>query len=291
MRTARLEPGAEADLEAFLVQHAETSMFLRSNMARAGLAYEGEPYQGEYFAAYADGGGLCGVLAHYWNGNIVVQAPQEALLKALIARFRAAASRPVGGVLGPDVQARTTIRGLNVDDADFAINRSEGLYVLNLSDLVAPKGQGMDGRTVTPAAALSQHLLRQWLRAYEIEALGATEGAEQEKRVTERAEEMSAEPNYWALWAGNTPVGLCGLNASLPDIVQIGPVWTPPEHRNQGNARTVLAAALAEVRSRGVQKAVLFTDNLAAAKAYTAIGFTLNGSYRLALLKEPSTLR
>lgn len=290
MRVTRLGPDDEAALQAFLVRHAETSMFLRSNLARAGLVYDGEPYQGEYLGTCTGGGEVCGVLAHYWNGNIMVQAPEESALKALIAAFRVGATRPVAGVLGPDIQVRTTIRGLMLDDADFAINRSEGFYVLELSDLIVPKGRGTDGCSVTPAAALSQDLLRQWLRAYEIEALGATAGEAQEVRVAERAEKMTAEPNYWALWVGKSPVALCGFNASLPDIVQIGPVWTPPEHRKQGHARTILAAALTEVRSKGVQKAVLFTDNFAAAKAYEAIGFTRTGSYRVALLKEPARL-
>lgn len=38
-----LGPGDEPALEAFLVRHADFSMFLRSNSHAAGLAYEGKP--------------------------------------------------------------------------------------------------------------------------------------------------------------------------------------------------------------------------------------------------------
>ncbi|XXX79014.1 hypothetical protein WMF30_09585 [Sorangium sp. So ce134] len=47
-----LAPGDEAALEAFLVQHADSSMFLRSNVRAAGLADLGRPYEATYVAAF-----------------------------------------------------------------------------------------------------------------------------------------------------------------------------------------------------------------------------------------------
>ena len=86
------------------------------------------------------------------------------------------------------------------------------------------------------------------------------------------------------------PVSLSGFNARLPDIVQIGPVWTPTEYRSRGYARTLVALTLQKERKQGVQKAILSTGNPVAAKAYEAIGFEKIGSYCLALLKEPIDL-
>ena len=49
-----LGPGDEGRLEAFLAEHADSSLFLRSNLARGGLADRGQEFQGAYAAALAD---------------------------------------------------------------------------------------------------------------------------------------------------------------------------------------------------------------------------------------------
>ena len=84
-------------------------------------------------------------------------------------------------------------------------------------------------------------------------------------------------------------MSLVGFNSRLKDMLQVGPVWTPKEYRNKGFARKLITSALLKEKSNGIKKAVLFTDNPAAKKAYEAIGFKKIGIYRLALLKDPIT--
>ncbi len=76
--------------------------------------------------------------------------------------------------------------------------------------------------------------------------------------------------------------------AALPDMVQIGGVWTPPPLRGLGYGRCVVAGALLAARRAGVTRAVLFTDddNHGARRAYAAIGFDLVGDYGLVLLAD-----
>ena len=62
-RARVLRPGDEAGLERFLARHADVSMFLRSNLRRAGLVDRGAPYQGTYAAAF-EGGEMVGAAAH-----------------------------------------------------------------------------------------------------------------------------------------------------------------------------------------------------------------------------------
>ena len=97
--------------------------------------------------------------------------------------------------------------------------------------------------------------------------------------------------DHWILLRDSEPVSLSGFNARLPDMVQIGPVWTPPEHRNRGYARTLVAMTLQKAKQCGVKKSILFTDNPAAAKAYEAVGFQQIGLFRLALLNNPVDFR
>jgi GNAT superfamily N-acetyltransferase len=68
-------------------------------------------------------------------------------------------------------------------------------------------------------------------------------------------------------------VAMTGFNAVLPEIVQIGGVFTPPALRNRGYARLAVALHLHEAAQAGVTRAVLFAANAAAARAYQAIGF------------------
>src|SRR5438552_10624203 len=76
------------------------------------------------------------------------------------------------------------------------------------------------------------------------------------------------------------------FNAMLPDIVQIGGVWTPPEFRGRGYARAVVAGSLLAARKQGVARAVLFADpaNERARRAYQFLGFRIVGDYGLVLL-------
>ena len=92
--------------------------------------------------------------------------------------------------------------------------------------------------------------------------------------------------DLWVLDHNNISRSLCGFNASLPDIVQIGPVWTPVEYRNHGYARIVVALSLLAAMKKGIKQAILFTNNLAAERAYFSIGFKKVGEYRLAILKD-----
>src|SRR6266542_3753142 len=77
MNLRQLRSGDESLLEAFLVSHLDSSMFLCANARRGGLAYRGEPYPAIYAAALRDGR-IIGVAAHCWNGMVLIQAPEQA---------------------------------------------------------------------------------------------------------------------------------------------------------------------------------------------------------------------
>ena len=49
-------------------------MFLRANAFHSGLQDGPEPFRGLYMGAFY-GDALTDVAAHYWNGNIILQAP------------------------------------------------------------------------------------------------------------------------------------------------------------------------------------------------------------------------
>ena len=63
-------------------------------------------------------------------------------------------------------------------------------------------------------------------------------------------------------------------------------LFVPPALRSQGFARSAVALHLAEARTGGASRAVLFAATQAAFRAYQAIGFNQTGWMGLALLHK-----
>ena len=280
MNTRLLVAADFVTLCEFLAPYRASSMFLLGNARAAGLDYRGAVYQGEYLGAFSEAGALCGLLVHYWNGNLMVQAPDHTTLHALLVRGKKDFSRHIAGVLGPDDQAVAVIDYYGLSATSFAINSAEALYELAL-EKVEFSSSPSDYQCV-PAGAVRETLLLRWVRAYEIEALGAAGNAALDERVKARVDALRRE-DCWVLLYQGVPVSLCGINAKVEDSVQCGPVWTPPEERNKGYARMLVRLVLLHLKQLGIVTAYLFTKDPAAMRVYEAVGFKQVGTYRLAL--------
>jgi GNAT superfamily N-acetyltransferase len=269
-----------ADLETFLLPHRDASMFLRSNAQRAGLVFGGQPLQGTYVAAI-DGGRIAGVAAHYWNGMLLVQAPDHA---AALARACVEQSgRSVTGLGGPLSQVHHVRAALDLLARPARADGDEWLYALDLIDLVVPAELTSGAVTCRPPAAGECEMLHEWRMAYDVESLGARDTPEQRASVRAYLDAQLADRNVWVAVADGRPVSLSAFNAALPDIVQLGGIYTPPDLRRRGFARAAVAGSLLAARARGVSRAVLFTPNPHAAAAYEAVGFRRTGDYGIVL--------
>jgi predicted GNAT family acetyltransferase len=91
--------------------------------------------------------------------------------------------------------------------------------------------------------------------------------------------------SHWLLTDGDRPVSYANFNARLPDIVQVGGVWTPPGLRGLGYGGAVVAGSLLAARQAGVTRAVLFAEREDAKRAYRRIGFRTVGEYGLVLFR------
>ncbi|MEP2978932.1 MAG: GNAT family N-acetyltransferase [Lentilitoribacter sp.] len=281
----RLDNRDVSETKLFLDCHIETSMFLRSNIEKAGLEFHGEPYQGDYFGAFIDSK-LMGVIAHYWNGTMLMQSPNLDVLSQLYNKIVSNMTRSVKAVVGDANQGGYILNRLAISENKFALNAIDNLMSLELSQLHIPHA---NNTSLTMVEITERHfdILKEWTRGYEIEALGTTDDDKLTAKSIQIAHDRIKDSNCWILEADGMPVTLSGFNAQLPEIVQIGPVWTPPEHRNNGYARHLVARTLERARTLSVQKSILFTDAPAAQKAYEAIGFKEIGKFQLALLKKP----
>lgn len=279
IRPAR--PGDEAAMDAFLTQHAETTMFMRAALARFGLTGSDHPHAAQFWVEEREGTlvGLfsrsnagflnaCGEGAIFWQGFHDVMH-----------------GRQVAGLNGEAKLVAGMQAALGLDDAAYDLDRVEPLFRLALNQLRDPGPAEIQKPTDKDTA-----LLTRWFRAYHVETLGAADDDALTQVISDRVATTIATGHVRLLIENGEPVAMTAFNAQLPDMVQIGGVYTPPEARGNGLARRVVAAHLKEARAAGVKTAILFASGKAACRAYEAIGFERIGEYTLAILSAPVTI-
>lgn len=273
------------ELSSYLNHYQETTMFIRNNLYHSGITYQDAPFHGEYYGSF-ENNKINGVLAHYWNGNVMMQSENFSALSALVEEFELKRTRPIAGILGEDSQANFVIDKLSLESSLFAINYQEKLFLLNIEKVVIPQAIHSYSYTLKTVQECDMDVIKEWLIAYHIEALGDdANNAKLEESIIDEIQDSQISQNRWVLFVNNTPVSLCGFNATLPDIVQLGPVYTPPSLRNKGFARVAVYLCLKQAAAQQVKRAILFTNDNSAICAYQALGFHQIGKYRLALLK------
>lgn len=271
-----LQPGDESLLETFLLQHVDTSMFLRSNWREGGLNNEGGRFQGTYLAAIEDEK-IVAVAAHYWNGMIVVQAP--VFLAEVAQAVVEQSNLGISGIAGPAAQVEATKQALELGNQPTQLDEQEILFSLELQDLQLPPALASGRVHCRLPYTQELELLSNWSVAYNVEALRKLATPDLLPHCRREIAARQSTARHWVLIANNTPVAYTAFNARLPNIVQIGGVWTPPASRGNGYAKCVVAGSLLEAKSQGVERAVLFTngENYAAQAAYRGIGFQATG--------------
>jgi len=278
LRAARA--GDEPAIEAFLEDRAETSMFLRGNLARFGLFDRVHPHATAYSLA-GDEGDITAVFGISNAGFVMSQAPGASrdVWRAYANSIR---GRRLAGITGDAPQVAAAKRALKVDGERFALEDPEPLYRLTLADMVIPDGAGV----LRAPGDSDRAMLQDWTRAYSAELhMSPPERLDEEGR--DRADRALASGDARLLEIDGTPVAMTAINARLPDMVQIGGVYTPPALRGRGHARRAVALHMAEELAAGVATAILFASGPAACRAYEAIGFDRIGTYALAILTEP----
>lgn len=282
-----LTPGDEKPVEALLAAHADSSMFLRRNLAVGGLVDHGERYHGTWAGAFEDGR-LVGVAEHSRFSTVLLQAPAhvDAVSRAAVR----ASGRPVGGFVGPWTQALAAREALGLTRETMRMESHEGLYALALENLVVPTllTSGLGRCRRSDAADLA--VLAEWRIGYRVETNNEEDGSAVRAASREDVELGLADGTGWVLEVDGALVAYQQFNATLPDVVQVGGVWTPRPLRGRGYARAVVAGALLAARGEGARRGVLFTGatNVPAQRAYAALGFRRVGDWALLFLKTPA---
>lgn len=277
----RAIPGDEAGIDAFLAAHAETSMFLRANLADYGLSGGDDPRATTYWLS---GNPIEAVFGCSQAGFLLAQAPGAGadLWWAFSQQLK---GRKIIGMTGVPDQVESMMRALDLGSEAVRVHEVEPLYRLGLDHLCDP-----GGGHIRPVVQGDAAMLEEWMIDYDINALGAPDNDQTRARIKANVPQIIAKGDTRILMMEGRPVAKTGFNARIPDMVQVGGVYTPPALRNQGYARRAVAAHLQEARAEGVTEAILFASGPPACRAYEAIGFERIGVYSIAFLQNPITV-
>jgi predicted GNAT family acetyltransferase len=222
-----------------------------------------------------DSGAVVGAASWTPPYNLLVSSmPAEApvpLAAAAIERATALGIR-CRGVVGPAAPARAVAAAWTaVTDDTIAFDRPILLNELGaLTEVAVPPGarrQGVAGDA--PAIAL-------WLEDFsaEIEHIAPADSRAMADNML--------ESGHLDLWIVNGEVVCMVGHRVAAGVVRIGPVYTPPEHRNHGYARRLTYEVTAHaLQQPGVAHAMLFTDaaNPVSNSIYRQAGYEPRGEH------------
>lgn len=263
----------EADREAintYLGPRAATSMFLLSNLADYGFD-RGHRNAMRYWIAETEGK-VIGIVALSEGGTLMPQLPLGLVPDAA----RAVDGEDVTMMIGPADQVAPLRGAIGLSAAPARFAEDQPQFVLDLADLNIPDLPGV----IAPLSAAPRETLIDWRAGYQIEAFHSDE-AEARKIAETEIEHWLHRDSHRVLIVDGVPVAMTGFNSILPDIVQVGGVWTPHALRRRGHASRAVALHLAEARRAGVTSATLFAASAEAARLYRALGFEPIGRYTL----------
>ncbi|MEJ6404175.1 GNAT family N-acetyltransferase [Yoonia sp. 2307UL14-13] len=271
----KADPADQPEITAFLQPHAPFAMFPMSNLADHGMS-GGHDYAMTCWVA-REAGQITDVMSLCDNGMAMPFLPSGDHTAALAAL----GDRDVIGMAGPRQQVRG-LMALGFAHAKCTFDHDEPQFLLSLKYLIISDGPG-DLRPLTDAPT---DIITGWIKDYDVNTLNAPE-EQATKQAAKTYDRYVATQSHMVLMDGDTPLAMTGFNARLPDIVQLGGIYTPPALRNQGHARRAVALHLAQVAKEGVTRATLFSASEAAAKAYQAVGFRQIGEWSLILFDGP----
>lgn len=257
-------------IDAFLALHAHSAMYLRAELRKPGAAAN--------VAVAREDGRIVGVAAQVASGMVVLQAPLRA--GELGANLVRRSGRRLAGFYGPAQQVRCALDEMGLAGVPLLKDTVEDLFALALDDLRLAPVLAHGQARCRVAHAGDAALLVAWRRDFRRTTLNDVDGEQLDAASRADIEALLPAGSLFML-EGEGPLACCSFNARLPDMVQVGNVWTPPALRGHGYAQAVVGGALALAAKQGVATAVLSTGrhNAPAQAAYRSLGFSVAGDY------------
>jgi predicted GNAT family acetyltransferase len=294
----------DGDLEpvrTFLEGHVDTSLFLLSTLSALGPR-RGSHLNSGNFQLIEEKGRVAAVCCLTRRGNLLVQAGGRVDLAEQIFEACDSESIEIRGIVGEWPTAEALWNLLRADSRFEPTHAlKDVLYRLHLKQSATVRG------TRAPAASVAVRTLGvddfvQWerLNAAYFTELNLPLQATLDQRRTDFIVRVRSGL-WWGAFADSRElVSVASLNATYGSLGQVGGVYTPPEHRQQGFSQAVMRLLVEDCYTRlGFEKLVLFTgeENTAARELYESLGFEVAGAFglllgaRRALVRIPARYR
>lgn len=265
----RLNLSERAAAIEYLSTQPDVSMHLASNLAKCS-----SDDSFDCLAAFDECENICGIIFHHENGRVMLSCDSDIIACVMAREFAKTQSEtPVTGIIGVRTQADKLIDALNVDREHFLVNRPEVLYALNLNNF---KYEGL----ASPCSLLTpddihSNTAHSLLSEFESIATGSPPTLECSSFANKEIRFLADSKNI---------LSMVGVSARAFNCVQLGYIYTPPEHRKNGYARAAIAMLLNEELQKGTTRAVLFTANPTARRIYVELGFVSVAEFTYAIL-------
>jgi hypothetical protein len=300
-----------------------------SNVLHEGLEYTGRRFSGTYTAAFlanghnessstsqSDAGDnntepIAAIVVHCWNGMIlhICDSIDPLVNSDVVTLCINTDKREVTGLGGSKAGAEAIVRVLGLENAETTLNDDEGLYLLQMSDLVLPEKlrehDEQNGVTFHTRFPLESELSQivEYRIAFGIESLGQPDTEENRRVALEAVTTSHRLHRHFVIVDGNKNentthsndnhaeeekqcalYSFLGFSGVTPSCVNVGPVFTPKEYRCRGFAKRLLYGSLCYARdSLNATHATLIANDPSAVAAYLAVGFKLYGQSKFIL--------
>ena len=149
------------------------------------------------------------------------------------------------GALGPkDSVASFVSEWVRLSGHEAEVREQRIYQCTHVEQVPLPKG------AVRTADANDFALVRQWIHDFQHEQnIGASQNDEHTRHEVEKG--------HYLIWEADEPVAIVGFGRETSNGCTVGPVYTPPEFRQQGYATACVAAATRAILNRGKRYALL----------------------------------
>ena len=277
-----------ARVRAYLEAHADSSLFLLSNLAMLGPRLGEHPNSGNYRSVVEEET-IVAVFSLTRRGNLLVQGAGRADLAEQILGACDAEPIEVTGVIG-DWSTAEALWRLVCADPRFVptLSQKDLLFTLPLTNVVEP--HVTEGATTVRWLRVDDFELWEPLNsAYLVELRLPMELSRDQRR--EEFESGARADRWWGAFDGDRLVAIAGLNAVYGRLGQVGGVYSRPEERRKGYGGVVMRQLISDCQSRHrFERLALFTghDQIAARRLYESLGFQAGGAFGLLLGRRPA---
>lgn len=262
---------------AYLEGHLDTSIFLLSCLTMFGPELGTDGRSGNY-RTIEGADGVSAVWSLTRRGHLLAQTGGRTDFTEVILESCASDPVRICGVVAEWQLADALWRALTPRAAFARTYAAKStVYALDLADAPASAHGGVEVRVLNGTD------FGAW-DALNID-FAAEEGAPIAGNVDGRRryfEACAARGQCWGGFDGDALVTMAALDHDYAWAAQVGGIFTRPDRRGRGFARTILTRVLNDLRDRGYTRAVLFGyEREAARRLYEYVGFRATGHFGL----------